>query len=95
MYIIDADVRKEIKVQLKCWQERQEKIETNFKTLYNPMPPNKKSKERKPKQRADSSKELSCYAGSLTKEFFMKIRFISLYYSINFLLVFLVPYTLI
>jgi len=85
MCIIDTEyVRKELQAQLEQWKERQEEMEANFRRLYKPVQPSKKSKGRKSKQGADTNKELSCFAGSLTKEFFIKVRFIALYYFDTF-----------
>jgi len=70
MYVnIHIGVAEDIVRQKEFWKETQE-IEGQFKDLYKPPPKNLKG--RKKKQLSDS-KELSSYAGSLTKEFIIKV----------------------
>jgi len=61
------------------WKTKQQDIESQFKHLYRPMQSNKgqKVKGKKSKKVDHTNKELSCYAGSLTKEFLIKVRFIT------------------
>jgi len=65
-----SGVAEEILRQKEFWKEKQKEIEGQFKGLYKPPP--KTLKGRKKKQLSDS-KELSSYAGSLTKEFIIKV----------------------
>jgi len=61
------------------WKKKQQDIESQFKHLYRPMQSNKgqKVKGKKSKKVDHTNKELSYYAGSLTKEFLIKVRFIT------------------
>lgn len=61
-------VADEIVKQKDSWAEKQMEIESKFKDLYKPV----QSKRGKKKQQC-VNKELSSYAGSLTKEFFIKV----------------------
>lgn len=69
-------VRKDLEFQMNYWKEKQQEIEGHFKRLYKPMQTNKgqKAKGRKSKKVDPTNKELSSYAGSLTKEFLLKVR---------------------
>ena len=59
------------------WKEKQQDVEMQFKRLYKPMQSNKgkKVKGKKSKKVDHTNMELSYYAGSLTKEFLVKVRF--------------------
>lgn len=61
------------------WKEKQQDIESQFKHLYRPMQSNngQKVKGKKSKKVDHTNKELSYYAGSLTKEFLIKVRLIA------------------
>lgn len=57
------------------WKEKQQEIESHLKNLYNPTQQSKGHKGRKSKKADCSNKQLiSCYAGSLTKKVFTKVR---------------------
>ena len=60
---------------MKYWEGKQQEMESNFKQLYNPgIPTTKQRKGKNCKRVVHSNKELSSYAGSLTKEFFVEVR---------------------
>ena len=61
------------------WKEKQQDVETQFKRLYRPMQSNKgkKVKGKKSKKGDHINIDLSYYAGSLTREFLIKVRFIA------------------
>ena len=79
------------------WKEKQHDVETQFKRLCRPMQSNKgqKVKGKKSKKVDHTNIELSYYAGSLIKEFFIKVRFIafSSFSLINFLMYCKLHYT--
>ena len=59
----------------KHWKGKQEDMESNFKQLYKPgVPTTKQRKGKNCKRVVHSNKELSSYAGSLTKEFIVEVR---------------------
>ena len=64
---------------MKHWTEKQEEIESQFKKLYKATHSHAKSAvmEGSPKKTENSNEELSRYAGSLTKEFLIKVRSIA------------------
>ena len=61
------------------WKEKQQDVEMQFKQLYRPMQSKKgqKDKRKKSKKVDQTNIELSYYAGSLTKEFLIKVRLIA------------------
>ena len=59
----------EIVQQSEFWKEKQKDIESKFKDLYKPVPAKKGRK----KHVQPHNKELSSYAGSLTKEFLIQV----------------------
>jgi len=76
---IYIDFAKEIGNQKEMWHGKGREIESEFKELYQPTRPASKARkgqENKLLQR-EGSKELSSYAGRLTKEFFIKVSFLS------------------
>ena len=65
---------------MKHWTEKQEEIESQFKKLYkanSTQPCKVRRKGRKSQKTENSNEELSRYAGSLTKEFLIKVRSIA------------------
>lgn len=77
--IIYTGVSKELELQMNYWKEKQQDIESQFKHLYRPMQSNNGQtvKGKKSKKVDHTNKELSYYAGSLTKEFLIKVRLIA------------------
>ena len=60
---------------MKYWKGKQQDMESNFKQLYKPgVPTTKQRKENNCKRVVHRNKELSSYAGSLTKEFIVEVR---------------------
>ena len=72
---ISTDASDEFGRLLKYWKGKQQEMESNFKRLYKPEISQTKQRKRKNCKRVvHSNKELSSYAGSSTKEFFVKVR---------------------
>lgn len=72
---IHTDAGVEFARLIKYWKGKQQEMESNFQSLYKPeIPTAKQRKARKNSKRVvHSNKELSSYAGQLTKEFFVKV----------------------
>ncbi|XP_020611888.1 uncharacterized protein LOC110050311 isoform X2 [Orbicella faveolata] len=73
-----SDVAKEIEHQKAFWHGKGKEIESPFKELYQPTQPAPASKGRKGRMskklpQKEENKELSSYAGTLTKEFLIKV----------------------
>ena len=75
LLLIYIDVAKEIEEQKAMWGDKRTEIENKFKEVYQiPQPAPKVRKRRNLKQpQKVESKELSMYAGCLTKEFMIKV----------------------
>ncbi|XP_020620202.1 uncharacterized protein LOC110057932 [Orbicella faveolata] len=73
--LTNSGVSKELELQMKFWKEKQQDIESQFKHLYRPMQSNKGQnvKGKKSKKVDHTNKQLSYYAGKLTKEFLIKV----------------------
>ena len=73
------DVAKEIENQKEMWHEKGREIESEFKELHQPSRPASKARKGQKNKllQREGSKELSSYAGSLTKEFLIKVSFLS------------------
>lgn len=56
------------------WKQKQEDVASQFKVLYQPIQTVKARKGRT-KPLKEENRELSCYAGTLTKEFLTMVRF--------------------
>ena len=77
------DVAKEIEHQKAFWCEKGQEIESHFKELYQPTQLAPVSKGRKGGMskklpQKEENKELSSYAGNLTKEFLVKVSLLDL-----------------
>jgi len=90
VYCYLLDVAKEIEHQKAFWHGKGKEIESQFKELYQPTQPAPASKGRKGRmskklQQKEENKELSSYAGTLTKEFLIKVSLLSPLLSFSFL----------
>lgn len=64
----------ELQNRIDFWKQKQEDIESQFKVLHQPIQTVKARKGRRKPQK-EENRELSCYAGTLTKEFLTMVRF--------------------
>lgn len=72
---MDTDAGDEFGWRIKYWKGKQQEVESNFKRVYKPeISKTHKTKGKNCKRVVHSNKELSSYAGSLTKEFLVKVR---------------------
>ena len=66
-------MEKEIKIYCERWKETQEEMERRFTDIYRKPQQCKSYTGKKQKRSAQCNRELYSYAGSLTKEFLMKV----------------------
>ena len=71
---ICIDVSMELQNRIDFWKKKQDDIASQFEVLYQPIQTVKARKGRK-KPHKEENRELSCYAGKLTKEFLTMVSF--------------------
>ena len=72
---ICIDVSLELQNRIDFWKKKQDDIASQFKVLYQPIQTVKARKGPRKKPHKEENRELSCYAGKLTKEFLTMVRF--------------------
>lgn len=71
--LFDVAVEKEIHNYLQSWRDSQKEMEAKFQNLYGRSQQSKRHRGKKPLTSKHCNKDLSTYAGSLTKEFLIKV----------------------